>query len=122
MAERIEMHIFGDVPERTLEEFKALVKAEMVIEREDKHALRKEWYLDDDRAFRVVADFENSEAMVHYFEALEARNYGERFDAVCQWTRVELYGDPSNAVREVFESAGASDKLQDFRHLDGFRT
>lgn len=122
MADRIEMHIRGVVPEKTLASFKALVKDEIAIERADAHAARKEWFLDDDRAFRVVVVCESSEAFLHYFEGLEARQYGERFDEVSEWTNVEIFGHPSNAVREYIDSYGddVKDKIEYFSPLDGF--
>lgn len=122
MTDRIEMHIRGVVPEKTLENFKALVKAEIAIERADAHALRKEWFLDDNRAFRVIVVCESSAAFLHYFEGLEARDYGDRFDEVSEYTHVEIFGHPSNAVREFLETYGddVNDKIAFFSALDGF--
>ena len=122
MTDRIEMHIRGVVPENTLESFKTLVKDEIAIERADAHAARKEWFLDDNRAFRVIVVCESSEALIQYFEGLEERDYGARFDEVSEYTNVEFFGHPSNAVREYLESYGddVMKKIAYFTPLDGF--
>ena len=60
--------------------------------------------------------------MLDYFDGLLARSYGERFDEVCEWTQVELFGNPSKGVLELFEAEGAGNKIEIFRPLAGFKS
>ena len=99
-----------------LREFKQLVKEFAArVSAEDLGTSSYQWFESEDGSeFNVIEVHDSSEACLAHLANFEP--HAERFEATCEMTRADIYGEISPELRQVFEPYGA----KFHRSLEGF--
>ena len=116
MTSHIRVHAEHAVSEGKLDEFRKMA-AEMIhqVEANEPNYLSYEWFLSDDEdTCHIIGLFKDSEAVMAHLA-----NIGEMmgpFSEIAPATGIELYGNPSDELREAVAPFGA--KISE--HWNGF--
>jgi quinol monooxygenase YgiN len=111
MTERVSWVNELAVKDGKLETFKELMEEMVSGARDQPGTLSYEWYISTDGGtVHVVETYADSAAVVahHLSEGFALQNWAGRFIDCVDVTRVNAYGDPDAAAREVLDRLGAT--------------
>jgi quinol monooxygenase YgiN len=94
-----------------LDTFRELMEEMVSGAKNQPGTLSYEWYISDDGStVHVVETYADSAAVVahHLSEGFALKNWAGRFMDCADVTRVNAYGDPNAAAREVLDRLGAT--------------
>ena len=98
------------VKDGKLESFRELMEEMVSGAKNEPGTLSYEWYISPDGgAVHVVETYADSAAVVahHVSEGFALKNWAVRFMDCADVTRVNAYGDPDAAAREILDRLGA---------------
>lgn len=110
MTERISWVNELAVKDGKLETFRELMEEMVSGARNQPGTLAYEWYISpDNRTVHVVETYADSAAVVshHVSEGFALKNWAGRFMDCADVTRVNAYGEPNAAAREILNRLGA---------------
>jgi quinol monooxygenase YgiN len=91
-----------------LESFRELMEEMVAGTRPEPGSLNYEWYIsDDDGTVHIFEKYASSEAMIAHVTGFMEKWAG-RFMACVEPTRFTVYGDPSDAARELLAPFGGT--------------
>jgi len=111
MTERISWVNELAVKDGKLETFRELMEEMVSGAKNQPGTLSYEWYISDDGStVHVVETYADSAAVVahHVSEGFALKNWAARFMDCADVTRVNAYGDPNAAAREILNRLGAA--------------
>jgi quinol monooxygenase YgiN len=110
MTERVSWVNELAVKDGKLESFRELMEEMVSGAKNEPGTLSYEWYISPDGgAVHVVETYADSAAVVahHVSEGFALKNWAVRFMDCADVTRVNAYGDPNAAAREILDRLGA---------------